>query len=301
MGVETIAGNRAQSEVERILAQPSPTMRALGRILQTKVTVIGLVLVLFLVLLTLTLDLLSLRDPNTMDSAMIRMPPGTPGYPLGTDAFGRDVLSRAIHGSRISLLIGFAVVGISSVIGSLLGLIVGYWGGLVDSLVSRLFDVIFSFPGILLFLVIMGTLGPGIQMAIIAMTVGSIPVFGRLMRERVLAQRGRQYVEAAQSIGAGPWHIMFRHVLPNSLTTVLVQAALAMPAVILAEAGLSYLGLGVPPPHPSWGKMIAEGQDLLEVAPWISLIPGFFILLATLGFNLVGDGLRDFLDPTQLE
>jgi peptide/nickel transport system permease protein len=275
-------------------------MRALRRVLQTKVTVVGLALVILLATLALIADLLPLPDPNVMDSLSLRMPPGTPGHPFGTDAFGRDVLSRVVHGTRISLFIAFAVVGISGVIGSLLGLIVGYVGGFVDSLISRIWDVLFSFPGIILFLVIMGTLGPGIQMAIIAMTIGSIPGFGRLMRERVLSQRARPYVEAAQTIGAGPWHIMFRHVLPNSLTPVLVQGALAIPGIILAEAGLSYLGLGVPPPHPSWGKMIAEGQDLLEVAPWISLIPGFFILLATLGFNLVGDGLRDFFDPTQL-
>jgi peptide/nickel transport system permease protein len=174
-------------------------------------------------------------------------------------------------------------------------------GGFIDSLVSRIWDVIFSFPGLLFFLVVMSTLGAGVGTAIMALTIGFIPLFGRLMRERVMAQRDRPYVEAARSMGAGSWHIMFHHVLPNSLTPVLVQGALAIPGVILAEAGLSYLGLGVPPPIPSWGKMIAEGQDLLEVAPWISLIPGFFILLATLGFNLVGDGLRDYFDPTQLK
>jgi peptide/nickel transport system permease protein len=177
---------------------------------------------------------------------------------------------------------------------------VGYTGGILDSVISRIWDVIFSFPGLLFFLVIMSTLGAGVGTAIIALTIGEIPLFGRLMRERVLSQRNRPYVEAAYSMGAGSWHIMFHHILPNSLTPVLVQAALAIPGVILAEAGLSYLGLGVPPPIPSWGKMIAEGQNLLEVAPWISLTPGFFILLATLGFNLLGDGLRDFFDPTQL-
>ncbi len=138
-------------------------------------------------------------------------------------------------------------------------------------------------------------------MAIIALTIGEIPVFGRLMRERVLAQQNKPYVEAARSMGARHWYIMLNHILPNSLTPVLVQGALSIPGVILAEAGLSYLGLGVPPPIPSWGKMIAEGQNVLETAPWISLIPGVFILLATLGFNLVGDGLRDFFDPTQLQ
>jgi peptide/nickel transport system permease protein len=132
------------------------------------------------------------------------------------------------------------------------------------------------------------------------LTIGEIPVFGRLMRERVLAQQNKPYVEAARSMGARSWYIMFHHILPNSLTPVLVQGALSIPGIILAEAGLSYLGLGVPPPIPSWGKMIAEGQNYLETAPWLSLIPGVFILLATLGFNLLGDGLRDLFDPTQL-
>jgi peptide/nickel transport system permease protein len=156
-----------------------------------------------------------------------------------------------------------------------------------------------SLPGLLLYLVIMATLGAGVGQAIVAMSIGFVPGFGRLMRERVLAQRHREYVDAARVTGVGEWRIMFRHVLPNALTPVLVQAALAIPGVILAEASLSYLGLGVPPPTPSWGNMIAEGQSFLLLAPWITLIPGACILLATLGFNLLADGLRDYLDPTQ--
>ncbi len=280
-------------------AQPSANMRALRQVFRAKVTVIGAIIVIALVILMLVVDWLPLDDPYTM-TASLRVPPGTPGHPLGTDAFGRDLLSRVIHGSRVSLLLAFTVVGVGGLLGTLLGLIVGYTGGFLDSLVSRIWDVIFSFPGILFFLVIMSTLGPGVEMAMIALTVGFVPLFGRLMRERVIAQRNRPYVEAARMMGANDWHLMLVHILPNSLTPVLVQAALAIPGVILAEAGLSYLGLGVPPPIPSWGKMIAEGQALLEVAPWMSLIPGFMILLATLSFNLLGDGLRDYVDPKQL-
>jgi peptide/nickel transport system permease protein len=284
---------------ESFQAQPSARMRLVRQVLRTRVTVIGIVIVIFLVVLALVVDLLPLEDPYTMEAAL-RKPPGTPGHVLGTDDFGRDILSRVLHGSQVSLVIAFSVVGIGSVAGSLLGLVVGYSGGLLDSVVSRIWDVIFSFPGLLFFLVVMSTLGAGIQMAIIALTIGEIPVFGRLMRERVLSQQNKPYVEAARAMGGRSWYIMLHHILPNSLTPVLVQGALSIPGVILAEAGLSYLGLGVPPPIPSWGKMIAEGQNLLETAPWISLIPGVFILLATLGFNLVGDGLRDLFDPTQL-
>lgn len=280
---------------------PSPAWgRALRRVLQTQVTVIGLLLVILLVLMALTADLWGLKDPSYTSAIAIRKPPGTPGFPLGTDGLGRDILSRVVYGARVSLLISISVVAAGSITGSLLGLIAGYLGGLVDNLIGRVWDVILAFPGLILYLVIIGSLGTGLPMLIAAMTIGGIPGYGRLMRERVLSQRSREYVLAAKALGASEWRIMFTHVLPNSLTPVLVAAALAIPGIILAEAGLSYLGLGVPPEYPSWGKMIADGQNLLELAPWISLIPGFFILLATLGFNLAGDGLRDFLDPTQL-
>jgi peptide/nickel transport system permease protein len=285
--------------LELLQPQPSARMRLLRQVLRTKVTVIGVIIVIFLVIVAIVVDWLPLEDPYVMGT-VLRGPPGTAGHVLGTDDFGRDILTRVLHGSRISLVIALSVVGMGSVAGSLLGLVVGYTGGLLDSIVSRIWDVIFSFPGLLFFLVIMSALGAGIQMAIIALTIGEIPVFGRLMRERVLAQQNKPYVEAARSMGARSWYIMFHHILPNSLTPVLVQGALSIPGIILAEAGLSYLGLGVPPPIPSWGKMIAEGQNYLETAPWLSLIPGVFILLATLGFNLLGDGLRDLFDPTQL-
>lgn len=285
--------------VVRDEAQPSAAMRMLRQVLRTKVTVLGVVIVIVLVLLALVVDFLPLQDPYLMD-AVLNAPPGTPGHLLGTDSFGRDMFSRVAYGTRVSLVIAVTVVGASSVIGSLLGLAVGYYGGVLDSVVSRIWDVIFSLPGLLFLLVIMSTLGAGVGMAIIALSFGGIPGFGRLMRERVLAQRNLPFVEAARSMGASDRYIMLVHILPNSLTPVLVAAALEIPGVILAEAGLSYLGLGVPPPIPSWGKMIAEGQNLLEIAPWVSLVPGFMILLATLGFNLLGDGLRDFFDPTQL-
>jgi peptide/nickel transport system permease protein len=287
-------------EPERTLRPGSARARALRRALRNPVTVAGLFFVLVLILMALLADLLPLDDPLVMDVTARRAAPGTPGHPLGTDSFGRDLLSRTFYGARLSLFIALTVVGLSTLIGVVLGTMVGFVGGFLDTVVSRIWDVMLSFPGILLFIVIMGTLGAGVTMAIIALTIGSIPAAGRLMRERVLAQRQQVYVEAAQVLGASTWRVMFRHVLPNSLTSVLIHAALAVPGIILAEAALSYLGLGVPPPEPSWGKMIAEGQAQLLLAPWQSLIPGACILLATWGFNLLGDGLRDFLDPTQV-
>jgi peptide/nickel transport system permease protein len=270
--------------------------RALG----SPATVIGLLLVVFLVLLTLSSFVLPLEDPTAMDVLAQLKPPGTPGHPLGTDAFGRDLLSRVIHGAALSMFIALIVVALGGIIGVTLGVIAGYVGGGIDTVLGRTWDVLLSFPDLLLFIVIAGTLGASTQTTIVALTVGLVPGFSRLMRERVLAQRGRDYVDAARAVGVGRWRIMFKHVLPNSMTPVLVQAALAVPGLILGQAALSYLGLGVPPPTPSWGEMIAEGQTLLFLDPWISLIPGACILMATLGFNLLADGLRDYLDPTHV-
>jgi peptide/nickel transport system permease protein len=273
-------------------------MRALVRTMRSPVTVLGVVCVLALIVMALAATFLPLDDPTVMDPTARRVSPFSPGHLLGTDSFGRDLLSRALHGARLSLLMALAVVGMSTLIGIVLGTLTGFLGGIVDTLTTRVWDVMLSLPGILLLIVIMGTLGTGVNTAIVALTIGAIPAAGRLVRERVLVQRRQLYVEAATVDGAGPFRIMFRHVLPNSLTSVMILAALSIPEVILAEAALSYLGLGVPPPEPSWGKMIAEGQPQLLLAPWQSLIPGACILLATLGFNLVGDGLRDYFDPT---
>jgi peptide/nickel transport system permease protein len=278
----------------------TPRARAIRRALGSPVTVIGLLLVVFLVLLTLSSYVLPLEDPTAMDPIAQLKDPGTAGHPLGTDAFGRDLLSRTIHGAALSMYIALAVVAIGGVAGVALGVIAGYVGGIIDNILGRVWDVLLSFPDILLFIVVAGTLGASIQNTIIALSVGLVPAFSRLTRERVLAQRGRDYVDAARAVGVGPWRIMFKHVLPNSMTPVLVQAALTVPGLILSQAALSYLGLGVPPPTPSWGEMIAEGQSLLFLDPWISLIPGACILMATLGFNLLADGLRDYLDPTHV-
>lgn len=299
-GIDVPHAIRGPDKAQGTGSPRSAQSRALRRVLRTPVTVIGVALVLALVTFALAADLFSAPDPNVMDPSALRVPPGTPGHILGTDNYGRDILSRAVHGARISLFLSLAVVSISSLIGTALGVAAGYRGGVLDTLISRSWDVLSTLPGIILYLVMVAALGSGIPMLIIAMSVGGIPWYGRLVRERVLSQRSKDYVEGARAIGASQWRIMFRHVLPNCLTPVLVAAALAIPGVIMGEAGLSYLGLGIKPPQPSWGQMIAEGQSLLLLAPWISMIPGVFILIATLGFNLVGDGLRDYFDPTQL-
>ena len=278
----------------------SSRQKAFRRFFKTKVNVIGLFLVI-LVLVFTGFSLFYPIDPNAIDVKALRKPPGTGGHLLGTDTLGRDILARVVHGSKISMSISITVVALSSSIGMLIGLLAGYLGGLTDTLVGRIVDMLLSFPGILLLLVIMAAFGGGIWIIIFAMTVGGIPGTVRLVRERVLSLRTRNYVTASTCLGASGWYNMIRHILPNAITPILVSAALMIPGVIMGEAGLSYLGLGVPPPTPSWGKMIADGQSLIEFAPWISVFPGICILVTTLGFNLLGDGIRDFLDPTQLK
>jgi peptide/nickel transport system permease protein len=268
--------------------------------MRTPVTVIGALLVAFLILFAVGASVVSHQDPLVMNAKAIRLPPGSPGHIHGTDAFGRDLLSRSAFGARISLFIALSVVALRVALGMLLGTIAGYFGGGIDNVICRFWDTLSAFPGLVLYLVMAAAVGPGIPMLVVVMTVGGLPLEGRLIRERVIYQRTSQFVEAALGLGATPVRVMFRHVLPNCLTPVLVAGALDIPGVILAEAALSWLGLGVPPPAPSWGQMISEGQAVLEQAPWISLAGGFFILLATLGFNLMADGLRDYLDPTQL-
>ena len=278
----------------------SSRQKAFRRFFKTKVNVIGLFLVILVLLFTIY-SIFYTIDPNAVDVTALRKPPGTAGHLLGTDTLGRDILARVVIGSQISMMISITVVALSTLIGMVVGLFAGYFGGTIDTIVGRIVDMLLSFPGILLLLVIMASFGGGIWVLIFAMTIGAIPGTIRLVRERVLSLRTRNYVTAATCLGAGGWYNMRRHIMPNSITPVLVSAALLIPGIIMVEAGLSYLGLGVPPPTPSWGKMIADGQSLIEFAPWISVFPGICILITTLGFNLLGDGIRDYLDPTQVK
>ena len=235
-------------------------------------------------------------DPLKQDLARLLAPP-SPAHPLGTDNIGRDVLTRLIWGTRVSLIAGFVSVAMAVAAGSMLGLIAGYRGGRIDGVIMRLMDAVLSFPALVLALALGAVLGAGLSGVLIALGVVYTPTFARLTRGQVLTIRTREYVMAARLLGAPDWRILRRHVLPNAATPIVVQASLSVAFAILAEASLSFLGLGVQPPEPSWGSMINAGRGYLQQAPWIVFGPGTALFVTVLGLNFVGDAVRDALDP----
>jgi peptide/nickel transport system permease protein len=240
-------------------------------------------------------SLLPLRDP-LLPSAL-RLAPPSAEFPFGTDALGRDLLSRVLHGSRLSIEVAVLSVAIATVIGGTLGLVAGYLGGIADLVIGRVMDVFFAFPAILLALGIVAALGPDPRNVIIAIAVVYTPIFARVVRGPVLALKARDFVEAARAIGATQTRIVARHIAPNLLSTLIVQVSLALSWAVLTEGALSFLGLSAQPPAPSWGVMLNEGRQYLEFATHLAIFPGLAIMIAVLGFNLLGDGLRDALDP----
>lgn len=217
-------------------------------------------------------------------------------YPLGTDKLGRDILSRILYGARISVLVGISTVSVSLLIGLLVGSLSGYFGGWVDQLLMRLVDILLAFPGILLAIAFTAVLGPGLNHVILALCLIGWTGYARLVRGEVLAIREREYIHAAQALGGSPGRIVLLHMLPNILPPLLIQGTFGMAAAIIAEGSLSFLGLGVQPPTPSWGSMLNEGRQFLLVAPHLTTFPGLAIMVTVLGLNLLGDGLRDWLE-----
>lgn len=257
---------------------------------------VGTALVGAYALVALVAPLLPLRDPLQVAVAERLAPPG-PGHPFGTDALGRDILSRVVFGSRLSLEVSALSVAWATGAGTALGLVAGYAGGVVDLAVGRAMDVFFAFPAILLALAIVAALGPDPRNVIVAIAVVYTPIFARVVRGPVLAIKARDFVEAARALGATPARIVLRHIFPNLLSTVVVQVSLALSWAVLTEGALSFLGLSAQPPAPSWGVMLSEGRQHLEFATHLALFPGVAIMATVLGFNLLGDALRDALDP----
>ncbi len=266
------------------------------RFLKNRLAVVGLVIVAGLVLAAVLAPVLAPYDPGLQDLAAKRTVPGT-RFLLGADEFGRDILSRIIYGTRVALLVGTVSVGIALALGLLLGILSGYVGGFVDSLISRALEILLAFPYLLLAIAVVSALGPGVLNTTLAVGIWAMPAFTRIVRASVLSLREMDYIQAARAMGVPTRAILLRHLLPNFLPTLIVYSTLYMANAILVEAALSFLGLGVQPPTASWGLMVATGRDFLLLAPHITTIPGLAIMLAVLGFNLLGDGLRDALDP----
>ncbi|WP_227420402.1 ABC transporter permease [Roseitranquillus sediminis] len=266
------------------------------RIVRRRTAAIGLGFVVLMIVLAVFAPWTAPYDPLAQDYTAIRQPPGWT-HPFGTDALGRDILSRIIWGARASLLAGTLSVMIAMLIGVPIGLAAGYLGGWTDRIVSRFVDAILAIPFLILAIVLAAALGPSLQNAMIAIGVSAAPLFVRLTRGQVLGAKAEDYVEAARAVGNSHPRIALRHILPNILPALIVQATLTLAAAIVFEASLSFLGLGQTPPNPSWGSMLNDAQRSLSRAPWIAVWPGMAIFLTVLSFNLLGDGLRDALDP----
>lgn len=296
-----MATSPATSAAERtslgFQCKQTPRWRSiLGRVLRSKNAMIGLVVIVLLVLIAIFAPLISPFDPIAQDPLRTLYSPGSP-YFFGTDQFGRDVFSRVLWGSRISLRIGLISVGIALVIGVAVGLVSGYYGGWIDSVLMRIIDIMLAFPGILLALAIVSVLGPSVTNLMVAVGISAIPEYARLTRGSVLSAREELYVDAARVVGAPNRLILWRHLLPNVITPIIVAATLGVGSAILVAAALSFLGLGSQPPTPEWGRMLSDGRAFLQDQWWISTFPGLAIMLTVLATNMFGDGLRDALDP----
>jgi peptide/nickel transport system permease protein len=263
---------------------------------RNRLATFGLAIIFLIVILAVFAPLIAPYDPYERDIRN-RIAAPTAAHIMGTDELGRDTFSRIVYGARISLMVGGVSVGLATLIGAPLGLIAGYGQGRFDSIIMRLMDALLSFPEIVLAIAILAILGPSAANAMIAIGIVYIPIFARTARAPAIAESNREYVEAARASGASAMRILFRHIAPNTLSILIVRISTSLSYAILAEASLSYLGLSASPPTPTWGRMLRDGQSFMQQAPWVAIFPGIAIALAVLGFNLLGDGLRDAFDP----
>jgi peptide/nickel transport system permease protein len=267
-----------------------------ARLLRGHLAKVGAAVVLALVGVAVLAPALAPYDPTEQALDRMLQPPGRTHW-LGTDDLGRDILSRLLYGARVSVGVGVVAVGLSLIIGVSLGLVAGYRGGWIDETLMRVMDGLLAFPALVLALAITAALGPNLRNAMLAIGIVGIPGFARLVRGQVLSLRAQEFVEAARAAGLGDGRIVLRHIVPGTLAPIIVHASLRVAFAVLAEAGLSFLGLGTQPPTPSWGAMLNTGREYLEMAPWLAIGPGAAIFVTTLGFNFLGDGLRDAADP----
>lgn len=290
------------AETLTIAAPPGPLLLFWRSFSENRGATIGLAIVCLVVFIAIFANFLAPYDPVEQFRGFTRLPPvwvegGNWSYPLGTDPLGRDMLSRILYGSRISLFIGLSVMFVSAVLGILLGLLAAFSGGIVDVIIIRVMDLILAIPSLVLAILIIAVIGPNLTNTIVAVTIVGLPFYVRLVRASAISELSKDYVTAAKVAGVGPLRLMLSTVLPNCLAPLIVQAALGISDAILAAAGLGFLGLGAQPPTPEWGSMLADSKDLITSHPWVMALPGIAILITVLSINLMGDGLRDALDP----
>ncbi len=298
------AGGAGQAGVDDggQLAARSLRSDAWRRLKKNRLAMAGLIWIIIIMLIAVTADLWVPRffgDPTAIDTTTLAqesLQPPSAAHPFGTDKLGRDILSRTVYGAQVSIMVGVVAVGISVIVGLILGAIAAYWGGWWDSIVMRTADVFFAFPYVLFAITLIAVLGPGVQNVFIAIGILGWPSIARVFRSSILSIKENEYVDAARSMGASDRRIISRHIMPNSVAPIIVLATMSIGGAILTEAALSFLGMGVQPPAPSWGNMLSEARSFLFTAPWLMLYPGLAILTTVLGFVLLGDGLRDALD-----
>jgi peptide/nickel transport system permease protein len=300
---ERPTGDRAVQESgldDRPASPPSKSRGAevFSALIKNRLALVSLVILILLVIAAVLGERIAPYGPTEIN-IQERLSPPSGEHPFGTDQLGRDILSRVMLGSRISLQVGFISVTIALVGGVVLGLVAGFYGRLIDDVIMRGMDILFAFPAILLAIAVLAILGPGIGNAMIAIGIVYIPIFARITRASVLSVREEVYVRAARSLGASDFRLIGKHVLPNVMAPIIVQTSVSLAFAILSEAALSFLGLGAPRPTPAWGLMLAEGRGFIQQAWWMAFFPGMAILLTVLAFNLLGDALRDALDPRQ--
>ncbi|WP_031305716.1 nickel transporter permease [Brevibacillus panacihumi] len=291
-----LALQQDESTSEHAYASRSQWKMMVSRFKKNKRAMVGFWMVVFCVAVALLAPWVAPYDPIEQNMQIMLEGPSL-NHPFGTDEFGRDILSRIIHGTQISLMTGIVGVLIAVILGVALGTISGYFGGLADTLIMRIMDIFMAFPSFLLALAIVSVLGPGMINVMIAIGIFSVPTFARLSRSSVISIKDKEYIEAVKAMGGSHLHIIIKHVIPNSIAPIIVLSSMRIATAIITAAGLSFLGMGAQPPTPEWGAMLSTGREYLRVAPHVSTMPGLAIMFLVLGFNMLGDGLRDALDP----
>ena len=291
------ANSLSESKQQELLLRERKANSAWKKLRRNKSAMLGLVLIVFVLLVSIFGPFLMSRDPAAMDFLQINAKPGTNGFLLGSDSLGRDVFTRLVYGGRISLLVAVGGMAVGAVIGILIGLVSGYSGGGVDAVLMRIMDGMSAFPFVLLALMLMTVLGAGMGNVILAIGIASVPGYARMTRGQVLMVKNEDYIKAVKALGASHSRVLFSHLLPNVVSSLIVYATLNVAGAILTEASLSFLGMGITPPQVSWGSILKDGQECLQSAGHVAIFSGLAILITVLGFNLLGDGIRDVLDP----